>query len=129
METMGMRKDLDIGFDEALSRVPEALKTEGFGVLTQIDIDKTLKEKIGVDFRRYRVLGACNPALAHEALGQDLGVGVMIPCNVAIYEGDDRKAVVVAVDPMQTAAATGSPALRSFAEGVREKLRRVLAAL
>ncbi|HWV38677.1 MAG TPA: DUF302 domain-containing protein [Vulgatibacter sp.] len=126
---IGMRKTLDCTFDEALTKVPEALKTEGFGILTQIDLAGTLKEKIGVDFRRSRILGACNPKLAHEALQMDLGVGVIIPCNVALFETDDGKVEVIVVDPMQTPAASGGDALRRFAGGVREKLERVLRAL
>jgi uncharacterized protein (DUF302 family) len=108
--------------------VPEALKTEGFGVLTEIDVRETLKKKLGVDFRRYKILGACNPPLAHEALSKDLEIGVLLPCNVIVYEGDDGKAVVTTVDPMQTVARE-HPELRSIAQTVRSKLERVLASL
>jgi uncharacterized protein (DUF302 family) len=127
--TLGMEKVLAGGYDQALARIPEALKTEGFGVLTEIDVADTLKKKLGVDFRRYRILGACNPQLAHEALQARLDVGVMLPCNVIVYEGDDGRAVVVAVDPMETAAARQDQRIRGVAEVVRKKLQRVLAQL
>jgi uncharacterized protein (DUF302 family) len=123
-----MTRVLGTGYDEALRRVPEALKTEGFGVLTEIDVRETLKKKLGVDFRRYKILGACNPPLAHEALSKDLEIGVLLPCNVIVYEGDDGKAVVTTVDPMQTVARE-HPELRSIAQTVRSKLERVLASL
>jgi len=125
----GIRKTLDLGFDEALAKVPEALKAEGFGVLTEIDVQATLKKKLDVDFRRYRILGACNPPLAHRALQHSLDVGMLLPCNVIVYETDDRKTVVSAVDPMQTMAAQGDPALRPLAEQVQQKLQRVIDSL
>jgi len=126
--TPGIRKDLSISYDEALARVPEALKAEGFGVLTEIDVGATLKAKLGVDFRRYKILGACNPTFAHQALGQMLEVGVMLPCNVVVYERDGGGATVIAVDPMQTMAAHDG-ALAGIAEQVRGKLARAVAAL
>lgn len=125
MSGIGMKKVTGWTFDQALERVPELLKAEGFGILTQIDVQGTLKQKIGVDFRRYRILGACNPSLAHRALSQVLEVGVLLPCNVIVYEGDDGKAVVHAVDPMQTLAAA-KPELAAIAGEVRERLARVL---
>jgi uncharacterized protein (DUF302 family) len=124
-----MQKTLDLGFDEALARVPEALKAEGFGVLTGIDVQATLKKKLDVDFRRYRILGACNPRFAHQALQHTLDVGTLMPCNVIVYETDAGKTVVSAVDPMQTMAAQGEPALRPLADQVRQGLRRVIDAL
>jgi uncharacterized protein (DUF302 family) len=126
---LGLTKVLRSGFEDALLRVPEALKTEGFGVLTEIDVTDTLKKKLNVDFRRYRILGACNPALAHQALQADLEVGLMLPCNVIVYEADDGQAVVTAVDPTQTAAAQENLQVRRVAEVVRAKLGRVLARL
>jgi len=121
----GMKKNLTIGYDEALAQLPEALKSEGFGVLTEIDVRDTLKKKLGADFRRYKILGACNPPLAHRALSAELDVGIMLPCNLIVYEGDDGRAVVNAVDPMQTIAAQ-EPALKPIAEEVRARLGRVL---
>ena len=122
--TPGMRKTLAIGYDAALAKLPEALKSEGFGVLTEIDVRETLRAKLGVDFRRYKIFGACNPSLAHRALEIDLAVGVMLPCNVIVYEEDDH-AVVTAVDPMQTMAAQDER-LRVVADEVRARLARVI---
>ena len=122
--TPGMRKTLGIGYDAALAKLPEALRSEGFGVLTEIDVRETLRAKLGVDFRHYKILGACNPPLAHRALEIDLAVGVMLPCNVIVYE-EDGHAVVTAVDPMQTMAAEDER-LRVVADEVRARLARVL---
>jgi uncharacterized protein (DUF302 family) len=121
---MGMQRELRATYDEALGKVVDALKAEGFGVLTEVDVQSTLKNKIGVDFRRYKILGACNPPLAHEALQIDLTAGLMMPCNVVVYETDGGRAGVVAVDPAQATA--GQPQLTGVAERVRTKLQRVL---
>lgn len=129
MTDFGIRKTLRVTYDEALSSVPAALKSEGFGVLTEIDIQSTLKQKLGVDFRRYKILGACNPPFAHEALQAELEIGLMLPCNVVVYEGDDGHAVVLAVDPTKTMAGTGNPKLAELAEAVKERLSRALAKL
>ncbi|HEX9188442.1 MAG TPA: DUF302 domain-containing protein [Vicinamibacteria bacterium] len=129
MAAFGIHKTLDLGFDEALARVPEALKAEGFGVLTEIDVQATLKKKLDVDFRRYRILGACNPPFAHRALQHSLDVGMLMPCNVIVYETDDGRTVVSAVDPLQTMAAQGDPAIRPLAAEVEQKLRRVVDSL
>jgi uncharacterized protein (DUF302 family) len=120
----GITKAFTKPYDAVLAKLPEALKSEGFGVLTEIDVRNTLRNKLGVEFRRYTILGACNPSLAHRALEAELGAGVMMPCNVTVYEDGDG-AVVTAVDPMQTFAAN-EPALRPIAEAVRDKLERVL---
>ena len=125
MANFGIRKPTTSSYDEVLRKLPDLLKAEGFGVLTQIDVKDTLKQKLGVEFRRYRILGACNPALAHRALTAELEIGVMLPCNVIVYEGDDGKAVVVAIDPMQTVAAANE-ILAPVAREVRERLTRVL---
>ncbi len=129
MSTFGILQPLRITYDQALARVPEALKSEGFGVLTEIDMQATLKQKLGVDFRRYKIIGACNPPLAHEALQADLEVGLMLPCNVVVYEGDDSFAVVLAVDPTKTMAQSGDKKLVELAGKVKEKLSRALARL
>jgi uncharacterized protein (DUF302 family) len=124
--TFGLRRELRSSFDEALPKVADALKSEGFGVLTEIDVRDTLKKKLGVDFRRYRILGACNPPFAHEALQAEIEAGLSMPCNVVVYESDAGKAVVTAVDPTKTVAAMGNPKLTALAESLRQKLLRVL---
>lgn len=126
----GQWKDLSISYEDALARLPEALKSEGFGIITQIDIQETFKAKLGVDFRRYKIFGACNPSFAHKALLMDPRVGVLLPCNVVLYEKDDGKAVVGAVDPMQTLGASGqASSLNDLAREVNARLERALAAL
>lgn len=127
--TFGISRTLDATYDEALARLPEALKAEGFGVLTEIDVQKTLKQKLDVDFRRYKIFGACNPPFAHQALQADLEAGLMMPCNVVVYEGDDRRARVVAIDPTKTVAALGNPKLAELARAVKEKLVQALGKL
>lgn len=129
-ESMGAKagwKELDVSYDDALARLPDALKQEGFGIITQIDIQETFKAKLGVDFQRYKIFGACNPSIAHTALMKDPRVGVLLPCNVVVYETDKGRAVLGAVDPMQTLA-TGSedPALIELARDVAARLARVL---
>lgn len=128
MAEIGKTWTLKGRYDDVLAQVPERLKAEGFGVLTRIDMKATMKEKLGVDFRRYQILGACNPSFAHRALGLDLGAGVMLPCNVLVYEADDGSTVVTAVDPMQTLAAQDPRFVPLIAE-VREKLSRALSGL
>jgi uncharacterized protein (DUF302 family) len=128
MADIGMRKTVAKGFDEVLARLPEALKAEGFGVLTRIDVKDTLKAKLNVDFRRYQILGACNPKYAHQALTLELGIGAMLPCSVAVWEEEGGRTTVNAVDPMQTIAAA-RPDLAPIAAEVRGRLARVLEAL
>ena len=122
---IGMKKTLSMSFDDALTKVPEALKSEGFGVLMEIDVQKTLAQKLQVSFRKYRILGACNPTLAHRALSTEIDAGVMLPCNVIIYEEDNGQTVVNVVDPLQTLARESGP-LEAIAKEAREKLQRVL---
>jgi uncharacterized protein (DUF302 family) len=122
----GIRKVLRRSYEDTLARVPEALQAEGFGVLTEIDVRETLKKKLGIDFRRYKILGACNPPLAHRALEAELEVGLMLPCNVIVYDAGEGQTVVCAIDPLQTVAARGTPALAEVAASVREKLQRAL---
>jgi uncharacterized protein (DUF302 family) len=129
MKDLGIKKELRCTYDEALARAPEALKAEGFGVLTEVDIQATLKAKLGVDFRRYKILGACNPPLAHRALTEDLAVGLMMPCNVVVYEADGGRAVVMAVDPTLTVAASGNPELGKLAADIKDRLTRAIAKL
>jgi uncharacterized protein (DUF302 family) len=128
MAEIGIRKTVAKSYEDVLARVPEVLKAEGFGVLTRIDVKQTLKEKLGVDFRRYQILGACNPIYAHQALTADLAIGAMLPCSVAVWEDAEGRTTVNAVDPMQTIAAA-DPGLRPIAAQVRERLARAIAAL
>lgn len=128
MAVIGMKRSVNGTFDEVLTKLPEALKKEGFGVLTRIDVKQTLKDKLGVDFRRYQILGACNPTYAHQALTMDLGIGAFLPCSVAVWEGDGGKVTVNAVDPLQTIA-SADPGMRPIADEVRAKLGRVLESL
>ncbi len=128
MAQIGIRKAAKGSFDEVLAKIPDALKKEGFGILTRIDVKTTLKEKIGVDFRRYQILGACNPKYAHEALQYDPAIGALLPCSIAVWEEEGGKVTVNAVDPLQTIAAA-DPKLKPIAAEVREKLSRALEAL
>jgi uncharacterized protein (DUF302 family) len=113
-------------FEEAISAVTEALKGEGFGVITQIDMQAKLKEKIGVDFQRYVILGACNPPLAYKALSIDDRIGVMLPCNVIVHQKTDNTIEVAAIDPETTMNAIGNEKLMTVAKEVSAKLKRVI---
>ena len=119
-------------YEQAIEKVSAALKEEGFGVLTSIDVKSTLKQKLDVDFRKYAILGACNPPLAHRALSQELGIGLLLPCNVIVYEEEgsgEPSTVVSIVDPVAMMEVANSPALASVAEEAQARLRRVAAAL
>lgn len=124
----GFGRTLDLSFTEAVERAREALKSEGFGVLCEIDIKEKLKEKLGVDFRNYLILGACNPPLAYQTLQEELDIGLLLPCNVVVYEQDGRS-VVAAVDAVKMLSVVGNPKLESTASQVNEKLRRVIDSL
>ena len=117
---------LNISYEEAVSRVTAALKEEGFGVLTEIDVKETLKKKLGVDFRKYVILGACNPPYAHRTLQTDLDVGLLLPCNVIVYETENQKAYVSAINPVSVLQVIKNKELRKIAEEVSEKLKRVV---
>lgn len=119
-------KTLTVGFDEAVARTTDALKQEGFGIITEIDVTKTFKDKLAIDFRKYRILGACNPSLAHEALSLEDKVGTMLPCNVIVQETDEGRCEVAAIDPVASMQVIDNPALAQAAETVREKLRSVI---
>ncbi|WP_435146302.1 DUF302 domain-containing protein [Halobaculum sp. P14] len=116
-------------FGDVVDRTVEALESEGFGVLCDIDVQETLKRKLDEEFRRYRILGACNPPLAHEALETELGLGVLLPCNVVVYEADDGSVAVRAVDPTVMLSVVDDPELDDVASEVRERFERVLAAI
>ena len=122
-------RSLDMGFDEAIERVTAALKGEGFGVLTEIDVKATLKKKLDVDFRPYRILGACNPPFAHRALLAEDKIGTMLPCNVIVQEHGEGVVEVAAVDPVASMQAISNPALAEIATEIRARLRRVVDSL
>ena len=124
----GFLRTVDAAFEEAMERTREALKEEGFGVLSEIRLDEKLKEKLGVDFRRYVILGACNPPLAYKTLQEDINIGLLLPCNVVVYEAEDKnQSVVAAVDAKAMLAAVGeNPKLDAAASEVNERLRRVV---
>jgi uncharacterized protein (DUF302 family) len=125
-----MKKTLRATIDEAETRVREALKDEGFGVLTEIDVKGTLKEKLDVDFRPYRILGACNPPVAHRALTEETDIGLLLPCNVIVYQGEEPDSTVVAIlDPAQQLAVAGRDDMAPLAAEVRMRMERVVAAL
>jgi uncharacterized protein (DUF302 family) len=112
-------------FESAITRVTEELKKEGFGILTEIDLKQTLKKKLDVDFRRYTILGACNPPFAYEALQNEDKIGTMLPCNVVVQE-QASGVEVAAVDPIASMEGVPNPKLRTTAEAVRERLKRVI---
>ena len=116
-------------FEEALERVTAALKREGFGILTQIDVKDTLKKKLEVDFRRYTILGACNPPLAHKALTAEPQIGLLLPCNVVVQEAPDGGAVVSIADPRVMFSLVKNPRLTQVVEDADQRLRRVVASL
>jgi len=125
----GISKTIDLSYDEAQARVTEELKKEGFGVLTTIDVKDTLKKKIDVDFARYVILGACNPVFAHKALQAETEIGLLLPCNVIVYETEDGKTGVSIMDPQAVLQLTDNAQIHEVAGEVRAKLERVLAAL
>ena len=114
------------GFEEAVDLVTAELKIEGFGVLTEIDLKETLKKKIGVDFKKYKILGACNPQFAHKALQSEDKIGVFLPCNVVVEENDKGEVEVTAVDPIASMIAVKNESLAKIATEIQEKLRRVI---
>ena len=123
----GFGKQVDLPYEEAVERTREALATEGFGVLTEIDVRATLKKKLDVDFRPYVILGACNPPLAHKALSSEIDIGLLLPCNVVVYAGDkEGTSVVQAMDPEAALALSGNAGITPLAREVKEKMQRVL---
>ncbi len=126
---IGLEVALNVPYEHAIAKVTEALKAEGFGVLTEIDVRATMKKKLNVDFQRYVILGACNPPLAYRALQADKDVGLLLPCNVIVYETDAHHSVVSLVDPLSMLGIISHPALQPIAHEARERLERVAAAL
>ncbi len=123
--TYGISKTVHLSYDHAVARVTEELQKEGFGVLTTIDVKETLKKKLNVDFKNYVILGACNPPFAHQALTAEEEVGLLLPCNVVVYEKDNGT-VVAAFDPMVMTKLSDNPVLLKIAEQVKERLQRVI---
>jgi uncharacterized protein (DUF302 family) len=124
----GFIKTVDISFDDAVEKTREVLKNEGFGVLSEIRIDEKLKEKLGVDFRRYIILGACSPPYAYKTLQEELNIGLLLPCNVVVYESDEaEKSVVAVVDAKAMLSVVGdNPTLNEVAAEVNQKLQRAI---
>jgi uncharacterized protein (DUF302 family) len=119
-------KRLSISFDEAITKVTEELKKEGFGILSEIDVTAALKKKLDVDFRKYRILGACNPPFAYKALQAEDKIGTMLPCNVIVQETDKGDIEVAAIDPIASMQAVDNPSLGEIADQVRGRLKKVI---
>lgn len=119
-------KVLDASFDEAIDKVTKELKDEGFGILTEIDVKETFKKKLDIDFRKYRILGACNPKMAHQAISAESKIGTMLPCNVIVQEIEGGKTEVSAVDPVASMSAVENESLGGIAQEVRSKLKTVI---
>ena len=120
------KKIAGLEFDEGIERVTEELKKEGFGVLTEVDVKATFKKKLDIDFRKYKILGACNPPFAYKALEAELLIGTLLPCNVVIMEMDDEKVRVSAIDPMASMMAVENKELNAVAKQIRQKLEIVI---
>lgn len=116
----------DLSYEDAIARATEELKKEGFGVLTQIDVKTTLKNKIDVDFPKYMILGACNPQFAHQALLSEAHIGTMLPCNVVVAENEEGKTEIFAVDPIASMSAVDNTELAPIAQQVQQKLKTVI---
>lgn len=124
----GFSRKLDLGVEQAIERVKETLKDEGFGVLSEINITEKFKEKLGVEFRNYVILGACNPSIAYQALQEEIGLGLLLPCNVVVYE-EGGQSVVAAIDAAKMMSVVSNPKLEIATAQVNEKLQRAIANL
>lgn len=122
----GFSKTVDLPYEKAIEKATAGLKEEGFGILTEIDVKATLKEKLDIDFKPYKILGACNPPFAHKALEAEEQIGLMLPCNVIVYVNDEGKTTVSAVDPVASMQAIDNPGLGEVAAAVRQKLKSVI---
>lgn len=119
-------KTVELSFDDAIVRVTEELKKEGFGVLTEVDIQATLKKKLDVDFRPYKILGACNPPFAYKALQAEQNIGLLLPCNVIVQDAGNGKTEIAAIDPLVSMSRVENPALELVATEIKAKLQRVI---
>ena len=122
----GFSKKVDLSYEDALVKVTEELQKEGFGVLTEIDVKATLKKKLDVDHNNYKILGACNPPLAHKALTAEPEIGLLLPCNVVVYEDDNHQTIVAAIDAKTMMSVVGRDDIEPIAEEVNQKLAKVL---
>ena len=129
MIDIGMKVNLAMDYEAALAKVTEALKAEGFGILTEIDVKATFKNKLNRDFRAYKILGACNPALAYKALSAAADVGMLLPCNVTVSQEEEGRVLVSIIDPLAMMGIMVDPALDDVAQEAKERLSRVAAAL
>ena len=125
----GYSKKVNLSFEETIAKVTEELKKEGFGVLTEIDVKNTLKKKLDVDFKPYMILGACNPTSAYKVLQMEEQVGLLLPCNVIVYETEDKDIVVSAIEPDAMMSVVDNPDIQKIAQEIREKLHRVIDAV
>ena len=125
----GLRTTINVPYEEAIEKTTAALKEEGFGVLTEIDVKATLKKKLDVDFRRYVILGACNPPLAHQALSNELEIGLLLPCNVIVYETNEGQTTISVVNPMAMMDVAENEALHTVANEAQARLSRVIQSL
>ena len=124
-----LTKQVKYSFNEALEKTKEALNKEGFGVISEIDLKTKFKEKLDVEFREYRILGACNPALAHQAIEKEDKIGVLLPCNILVQEREGEMAEITAINPMETMSSVNNPGLHAIAIEVSQKLQRVIKSL
>lgn len=122
----GFSKSVNLSFENALEKVTEDLQNEGFGILTEIDVKETLKKKLDVDFRKYKILGACNPPSAYKALQSEEQIGLMLPCNLIVYENSSGETVVAAIDPIASMMAVKNEDLGKLAVEIQAKLKRVI---
>ena len=122
----GFSKKVDVSFEEAIKNVTEALKEKGFGILTEIDVKETFKNKLDVDFKPYKILGACNPSFAYKSLQQEEQIGLMLPCNIIVYINDNDETIVAAVDPIASMKAVENEELGEIAKTVQEMLESVI---
>lgn len=119
-------KTVKLSFEEAIDKVSDELKKKGFGILTEIDVKQTLKEKLDVDFRKYRILGACNPPFAHKALQAEDKIGAMLPCNIIVQEVGENETEVAAIDPIASMQAVENPGLQQVAKDVQKMLKSII---